>query len=82
MMLLFEWLKVLLALAAVLNAGIGHPVAGVDLVGDPAAQHLRRLGADGAHRLRQVADAVDDLLRGVHRRLRVLQGLLGKRNKS
>lgn len=81
-MLLFEWLKVLLALAAVLNAGIGHPVAGVDLVGDPAAQHLRRLGADGAHRLRQVADAVDDLLRGVHRRLRVLQGLLGTRNKS
>lgn len=75
-MLLIEWLKVLLAAAAVLYAGIWHPVARGNLVGHPGADHLRGLGADAAHRLGEVTDAVDYLLRGIHRSLSVLQCLL------
>lgn len=57
------------------NLRVGPPVGRRKLIGHPASDGLRRLGAKAAHGVRQIVDAVQDHLR----RIRGAVGCVGAR---
>lgn len=58
------------ALVARPDVGVQLPVRRIDAIGHPAGQQLRRLRAQAAHRIADVVDVIEHLLRRIDRAVR------------